>query len=214
MRSIRTRLLSSVHLLLLLLLLLLAPSLSRAQSRDLKTLAHWMSGSYGSREQHLKDTANYFDIRLQIVPVWEGRKDGFWFYVEQAVSSSLDKPYRQRVYHLSERSDGSFESKVFTLQEPLRFTHHADLVEKLSPDSLIEREGCSVILRKKDKHSFSGGTEGKNCPSDRKGASYATSEVTLEKKLLKSWDRGYNDKDEQVWGADKGGYLFVKLKQY
>jgi hypothetical protein len=25
-----------------------------------------------------------------------------------------------------------------------------------------------------------------------------------------SWDRGYNDAGQQVWGAEKGGYEFVK----
>lgn len=53
---------------------------------------------------------------------------------------------------------------------------------------------------------------GKQCPSDRKGAAYATSEVTITPERLLSWDRGYNEKDEQVWGAEKGGYEFVKLK--
>ena len=56
-----------------------------------------MSGSYSSEQQHLKDTANYFDIRLQIIPIWKHRTDGFWFYVEQAVFAYYDQPYRQRV---------------------------------------------------------------------------------------------------------------------
>jgi hypothetical protein len=55
---------------------------------------------------------------------------------------------------------------------------------------------------------------GKNCPSDRKGATYATSKVTISENLLLSWDQGFNEKDEQVWGAEKGGYYFKKLKQY
>jgi hypothetical protein len=28
--------------------------------------------------------------------------------------------------------------------------------------------------------------------------------------MMVSWDRGYNDEGEQVWGAEKGGYRFVK----
>jgi hypothetical protein len=27
-----------------------------------------------------------------------------------------------------------------------------------------------------------------------------------------SWDRGYNDAGEQVWGAEKGGYIFLKTR--
>jgi hypothetical protein len=30
---------------------------------------------------------------------------------------------------------------------------------------------------------------------------------------LISWDRGWNNADKQVWGAVKGGYHFVKIKE-
>lgn len=188
------------------------PFNSNSQSQDLKTLASWMEGSYSSQEQSIKDTT-YFDIRLQIVPIWKNRKDGYWFYVEQAVAKFIDKPYRQRVYHLTEKENNVFESAVFTMNEPLRFTHHADMVEKqLTPDSLISRDGCAVILKKKDNDTFEGATDAKKCPSDRSGAAYATSEVTITKNGLHSWDRGYDSNDKQVWGAEKGGYDFRKTK--
>ena len=31
-----------------------------------------------------------------------------------------------------------------------------------------------------------------------------------QKKMLASWDQGFNDRGEQVWGALKGGYEFIK----
>lgn len=185
-----------------------------AQSIELKKLSGYMAGYYSSEQQHKTDTANYFDIRLHIIPIWKDKKDGFWFYVEQAVAGSTDKPYRQRVYHLTEKEKGVFESAVYTFSNPLRFTSNAALFEKtLTPDSLKVREGCSVILHQKDK-LFEGGTEGKACSSERKGAAYATANVTIMEKELHSWDRGFNDKGEQVWGATKGGYIFIKSKQY
>ncbi len=186
---------------------------SFAQSPELKKLTEYMAGSYSSEAQHKTDTANYFDIRLQIVRIWKNRSDGYWFYVEQAVAEYLDKPYRQRVYHLSEPVKGIFTSEVFTMNQPLRFTHQPELLEKtISSDSLITREGCAVTLTQINKKKFSGSTEGKKCPSDRSGANYATSEVTVLPRELHSWDRGYNDKDEQVWGATLGGYIFIKKK--
>lgn len=170
-----------------------------------------MEGSYNSTEQHLKDTTNYFDIRLQIQPIWKNKKDGYWFYVEQAVADFIDKPYRQRVYHLSENADGKLTSVVYTFNDPLRFTHHPELLEKqLTEDSLLERKGCTVFLSMDKDGNFPGMTDGKSCPSDRKGASYATSEVTITKEKLVSWDRGYSESGEQVWGATLGGYVFIK----
>lgn len=134
---------------LCLILFLSSSNTVHAQSTELKSLAQWMEGSYSSQNQHLKDTANYFDIRLQIIPIWKDKKDGYWFYVEQAVADYIDKPYRQRVYHLKENEKGVFESVVLTLKDPLRFTHKPEEIEKLITDSLTEKEGCSVILSKK-----------------------------------------------------------------
>ena len=185
-----------------------------AQSKDLKQLGNYMAGYYTSEQQHKTDTVNYFDIRLHIIPIWKDKKDGIWFYVEQAVAGSTDKPYRQRVYHVTEKEKGVFESAVFIFSNPLRFTGNTSLFEKtLTPDSLKLREGCAVILHQNDK-TFEGSTEGKGCASERKGASYATANVIIAEKELHSWDRGFNDKGEQVWGATKGGYIFIKIKQY
>lgn len=184
---------------------------SHAQQKKLQKLAEMLAGSYTSEKQHNRDTTNYFDIRLSISRIWNSRTDGYWFYVEQAVASYYDKPYRQRVYHLTQREDGSFESAVFTMNAPLRFVHRPDLCETtLSVDSLISREGCSVILKQTARNRFEGSTEGKSCPSDRQGATYATSEVALTKNKLISWDRGYDKNDIQVWGATEGGYEFVR----
>jgi hypothetical protein len=183
----------------------------QAQSKDLKKLAKFMIGSFSSEKQFKEDTVNYFDIRLKIVPIWQKRKDGIWLYVEQAAANTLDKPYRQRIYQLTERQKGVFESAVYTFKNPLRFAQKPDLIAAtLSPDSLSARDGCSVILSKKDNDTFEGSTEGKKCPSELRGAAYATSVVTLTAKSLLSWDKGFDDKDKQVWGATKGGYIFLK----
>ncbi|HNQ61827.1 MAG TPA: chromophore lyase CpcT/CpeT [Bacteroidia bacterium] len=182
----------------------------RGQSADLQVLAKWMQGSFDSREQHLQDTSNYFDINLEIIPVWTDRVNGFWFYVEQAVSGNLEKPYRQRIYQLTENEKGVFESKIFLLKDPLRFAGRADLIEKLNPDSITEKEGCSVFLKRTDQNTFLGSTLGKNCPSERNGSSYATAEVKITATTLESWDRGFDENDKQVWGAESGAYIFRK----
>jgi len=85
---------------------------------DLVKLAGFMAGSFSSSEQAAADTS-YFDIRLRMAPIWSERKDGFWLYVEQAVATHEEKPYRQRVYHLTQLSPTIFESDVFTLRAPL-----------------------------------------------------------------------------------------------
>ena len=108
----------------------------------------------------------------------------------------------------------TFESAVFTLNNPEKFIgawKDRDIFSSITADSITQKAGCSIIL-KKDRDRFIGSTEGKNCSSELRGASYATSEVVIDKNTLTSWDRGFNENGEQVWGAKTGPYIFNKLK--
>jgi hypothetical protein len=185
-----------------------------AFSTDLDTLAAWMTGSFSSEEQAAADES-YFDIRLEMVRIWKERKDGYWLYVEQAAATNLDQPYRQRVYHLTAAEDGSLVSEVFAIPDSLEHAGEFRMPEPLaglSPESLEVREGCAVILRKGGDKQFSGATVEHQCKSGLRGASYATSEVTVGPDSILSWDRGFAESGEQVWGAEKGPYLFLRWK--
>ncbi|MFA5010498.1 MAG: chromophore lyase CpcT/CpeT [Ignavibacteria bacterium] len=180
---------------------------------DLSLLASYLQGSFSSEEQSQKDTT-YFNIVLHMKRMWHDRTDGIWIYAEQASVSSADKPYKQRIYRLTQLPDGSFESAVFTFPDPLKYAgdwKSEKPLENLNPSNLTQRKGCSVFMRKNDDGSFTGSTKGKNCESDLRSAKYATSEVIIKKDAMISWDRGFNEKDEQVWGTAKGGYIFKKL---
>lgn len=179
---------------------------------ELSQLAGWMTGSFSSAEQAAADS-NFFDIRLEMVPIWTDRDDAIWLYVEQAASWSLDKPYRQRVYRVTRHDEETISSAVYTFKDPLRFAGGYKLdvpLGSLSPDSLSEREGCAIFLKREGKH-YSGSTVEQDCGSTLRGASYATSEVSVMPELLSSWDRGYDEEGEQVWGAITGPYLFKRV---
>lgn len=122
------------------------PGTSGPVTAGLDRLASAMAGSFSSEAKAAADH-DYRDIRLHMVPIWRDRANERWLYVEQAVGSALDKPYRQRVYRLVEHADGSFESIVFTIRS----------------------------------------TE------------------------LANWDREFDTNGKQVWGAEKGPYIFRKL---
>ncbi len=57
---------------------------------------------------------------------------------------------------------------------------------------------------------FKGETKKGACLNSWGKAAYATSEVEISKNQVISWDRGWNEKDEYVWGAEKAGYVFIK----
>ena len=185
-----------------------------AEDKVLLKLSEWMSGSFSSADQAQSDTS-YFDIRLEMTPIWTSRTDGCWLYVEQAAAAKLDRPYRQRVYRLSRTNDTTVQSEVFTLQEPLRFAgawKDPREFNPLTPDSLSKKDGCAIMLRPSGDTAFVGSTVGHECPSDLHGAVYATSEVVITSAYLFSWDRGFDSTGVQVWGATKGGYRFIKLR--
>ncbi len=186
----------------------------RSQSEhDLADLLACMCGIFDSSAQNTRDPDNYFNVRLVMTPIWTAREDAHWLYVEQALVATLDKPYRVRIYRVSAADDGTFHSAVFTL--PGDPHHFADgtgrprpAIEQLSPESLTPREGCTVVLRRDAASSFVGGTVGAGCPSDRSGATYATSVISITPAGIDSWDRGFNAQGGQVWGATMGGYEF------
>ncbi|MCA9785714.1 MAG: chromophore lyase CpcT/CpeT [Candidatus Cloacimonetes bacterium] len=199
---------------LLTLVLLAATQCPASQARTpaLDLLVHLMSGSFSSQDQALQDSS-YFDIRLEMAPVFPEREDGHWLYVEQAVAEHLDRPYRQRVYHVESTEQG-FISAVFEIPDPLRFAGDfasARPLAGLTPDSLSAREGCAVILTQQADSLFAGSTPGKECLSSLRGATWASSQVEIGPGWITSWDRGYDAEDQQVWGAEKGPYLFLRV---
>ena len=171
-----------------------------------------MSGTYSSAAQAKADP-DFRDVRLHMVRIWPERTDAYWLYVEQAMASSLDKPYRQRVYAVKVEPDGKVASHVYELPgDPMGFAgawkdpRRLDLV---NPDLLVAREGCTVFLEGEGE-GWKGATRANACVSNLMGAAYATSEVTVTAEALTSWDRGFDKDGKQVWGSKKGAYRFVR----
>jgi hypothetical protein len=181
--------------------------------KDLISLRERMTGFFTSESQYLKDSANYFNIHLRMVQIWNGKPGGYWLYVEQAAATSLDKPYRQRIYRLSLLNDTMIVSQVYEMQDPLRFAgawKNTMILNELTVDSLSAREGCAILLKRNENGDYFGSTPGKECKSSLRGATYATSEAFIYRNKLVTWDRGWSADDKQVWGAVEGGYEFVR----
>ena len=191
---------------------LLGGCASAPPTSDLAELASHLSGSFSSRAQAQADK-DFLDIELRIVPVWTQRSDGPWLYVEQAAAATADKPYRQRVYRLERKGD-QYLSHIYEFKgDPLKHAgqwRQAVPLASLSPQDLVLKDGCAVIMTRSAGGRYSGATVDKACPSVLRGARYGSSKVTLDAKVLDSWDQGWDDSGKQVWGSTKGAYRFVK----
>ncbi|MFZ6051154.1 chromophore lyase CpcT/CpeT [Halocola ammonii] len=190
-------------------------STSVSTGGDFEKLKQWMTGSFASSEQHEQDES-FFDITLHMYPIWPRFSNDsiFYLYVEQAVTFKQDEPYRQRVYKVFKTDENQFKSEIFLIPNNENYIgafRSSDPLEGLKPQELEKKDGCAVLLSFSDK-AFRGSTDEKSCPSELQGASYATSEVVIKKNEIYSWDRGFDSDGSQVWGAEKGGYVFKRIK--
>lgn len=182
-------------------------------NRDLNQLKSFLQGNFSSEKQSATDTS-FSTVSLHMKQVWPRRKDGYWLYVEQAMMQTPDKPYHQLMYHLYLQDDSTLVSQVFEFKDPafvVGWWKEPKRFDSLKFFALSSRPGCEVYIRKNKKGQFVGSTEGYECISVLKGASYATSEVIIDNAGIRSWDRGWNADQQQVWGAVKGPYIFKKL---
>ena len=173
-----------------------------------------LTGRFDSEAQAQNDKA-FYAVQLQTCVVSAPELGERVLYVEQAMMTKLDAPYRQRLYVIEPVSGSTTKvtSGVFELVAPKAAVHlcDAETMATFSSTDVELREGCSVHLEwNHETATFNGGTEGTACASTLNGASYATSEVIVRADGLSSWDRGFDAEGDQVWGAVKGGYEFVR----
>ncbi len=186
------------------------PITIKDKKSDIELLIDMMTGSFSSADQAEKDSS-YYDISLHMYPIWKDKK-GHWIYVEQAASSFQEKPYRQRIYRVDQNEHDSFESIVYAIKGQEDFVGKwktPEYFDQFDTSILKERIGCTVYL-KKDGYAYHGSTNEKSCRSSLSGASFATSKVTIEEREIKSWDQGFDKHGTQVWGAQKGAYIFKR----
>ena len=180
---------------------------------ELEELFGLMQGSFNSATQAEADST-YFNISLHMYPIWE--EHGNYLYVEQAMNSAQDRPYRQRIYEVKRHDDVSFSSTIYTLPNDSLWVgkwREPGAFDRLTPDSLELRKGCDVFLKRIGEKNFKGETEIYSCKSSLRGATYATSEVEIFADRIISWDRGFDAEGNHVWGAIKGGYVFDRLAE-
>ena len=186
---------------------------SNSEDNDLEELFALMQGSFNSKAQAMADP-EFYNISLHMYPIWKDK--GYFLYVEQALDSVQDKPYRQRIYQIEQTDASTFSSTIFTLPNSNQWIgawKNPAAFDSLSVNDLLKRKGCAVLLKKIGPENFKGSTEEYSCLSKLNGASYATSEVEITSEKIVSWDRGFDAEGHQVWGSMKGGYVFDKLKK-
>ncbi|WP_422105705.1 chromophore lyase CpcT/CpeT [Winogradskyella sp.] len=181
------------------------------EDTELKELFALMQGSFNSEIQSQVDSS-YFNISLHMYPIWEDQ--GNFLYVEQALNSMQDRPYRQRIYEVTRLSDSTFSSAVYALNTDSLWIGKwktPKAFDSISLKDIALKDGCEVVLKRISEKHFMGKTGDTTCVSTMRGASFARSEVEILADKVISWDRGFDAEGNYVWGAEKGPYVFNKL---
>lgn len=194
---------------LLLCTMVVVVGTSTAADSDMDSLYRWMEGTFSNASQAERDTS-FRHVQLRMVRIWKDRTDGAWFYVEQALTTSLSAPYRQRVYNVKRVEEGMIESVVYTIKDPQTWVGLDRTAGDMSFDDIALKFGCEVYLQY-DGSTFTGSTHGTACKSDLQGASYVRSDVRVNSVGIHSWDRGFNHEGKQVWGSTAGPYAFLRI---
>ncbi|GAB5565670.1 MAG: chromophore lyase CpcT/CpeT [Winogradskyella sp.] len=181
------------------------------EDRQLEELFSLMQGSFNSEKQAKADST-YYNISLHMYPIWKDK--GHFLYVEQALNSMQNRPYRQRIYEVTRTSDGNFSSAVYKLNVDSLWIGKWETpkdFDAISLEDIALKEGCEVVLKRLGDKHFKGKTGDDTCISTMRGASYARSEVEITENKVISWDRGFDADGNYVWGAEFGPYIFDKL---
>lgn len=178
---------------------------------ELEELFNLMQGSFNSEIQSQVDSS-YYNISLHMYPIWEEK--GKYLYVEQALNSMQNRPYRQRIYEVTRSSDSTFSSAVYNLDVDSLWIGKwktPKAFDSISPNAIVLKKGCEVVLKRVAPNHFVGKTGDNTCTSTMRGAAFARSEVEILEDKIMSWDRGFDADGNYVWGAEKGPYIFNKL---
>ena len=112
------------------------------ESSALNELVSIMQGHYSSEKQSIADT-DYYNISLRMIPIW--KQKGHYLFVEQAIFDKQDKPYRVRIYKVSQRSDNEFISEIYTLKNEKDWIGKwatPEVYDQLTESDIELKQGC------------------------------------------------------------------------
>jgi hypothetical protein len=143
--------------------------------------------------------------------------EAIFLYQEQAISTKLGQPYRQRFLRIAPSADRQqVESITFRPPEHKRWVGLCNQPEQsarsISPQDLGQPL-CSVFLSldPDQPDRYIGNTAAAGCPTNFRGAVKITNQILLSAKAMETWDRGFDAAGKQVWGASDRSYKFKDI---
>ncbi|XP_051136033.1 chromophore lyase CRL, chloroplastic [Andrographis paniculata] len=185
-----------------------------------RIVADSLAGEKFSREQASRDPENYFNLRWLSCPAAEMVDGSRVLYFEQAFWRSPHKPFRQRFFMVepcSKEMKCDVKLSTYAIRDSEEYRNFCDRSkdQRPQPEEVIgdiAEHLTTVYLKRCDRGKrclYEGSTPADGFPNNWNGASTCTSDITiLKNNEIHSWDRGYDEEGNQVWGVKGGPYEF------
>ncbi|KAH7578496.1 hypothetical protein JRO89_XS01G0389200 [Xanthoceras sorbifolium] len=185
-----------------------------------KSTTRWDHARIFTREQASRDPENFFNIRMLTCPAAEMVDGSKVLYFEQAFWRTPQKPFRQRFYMVKpcpKELKCDVEVSSYAIREVEEYKNFCDRSkdQRPLPDEVIGDIGehlTTIHLKRCERGKrclYEGSTPPGGFPNSWNGATYCTSELAvLRNNEIHTWDRGYDDDGNQVWGVKEGPYEF------
>lgn len=183
-------------------------SATRAESDAGRRLADWLTGRFEAAPEPRSGTrASRHMLASPILADEPGR----WIYVVQWQPGE-GGPERQFVYHVQPGAGSGQVLDIYTvlrdIDNPLEPTA-AELAD-IRQGCLERRVGCRMRLSQ-DGLSFVGGTRGRDCPADYRGAERLRVELAVREDEVREWLQGYDGNGQRLWSAEEGGRTWRRV---
>ncbi len=184
------------------------PPQERLSPQVVTHVAQHLVGTMDTSQQANADS-NFVSVQMTTCTIrpTNPEPNSVYLYQEQALTRKLSQPYRQRFLQLALSGDQQrVESRTFKPSEPDRLIGFCE-----NPQAIASQElgtpVCTVALRP-SALGFVGSTPAEGCPVTMRGATRLSNVVVLHDRGMDTWDRGFDDSGNQLWGAKATPYRY------
>lgn len=212
------------HLLTTLLIFVTILTFGQITQEDYQYYKQVIEGRFSSYPQTLIDTTKS-DVLIRTK--WIEKLDEYdIFYTQQGeYYDNIFYPYRQRIYKTKNEGThilleiNTIDIPYTILQDTPKGEHPTFTLDttQIKSELFQPKQGCDIkiikVYQKDNTPILYGSTNQNDCVASFNGSTYTQVEFLILPIGLISWERGYNENDEQVWGPEQSPYLFMKVSK-
>jgi len=184
---------------------------NKISKHDLIEFCINLPGTYSNALQAKNDKI-FNKKTLTITPIWQNKKNEFWFLEEQANFENAKKNNSKIIYRIFKMNDSVVVKQIYTLKKMVQINQNStadNYIQNLTTKNIILKIGCALFFTKKNE-TYSGRTHDTDCPSSLNGAQFESRNETISPNAIFILSQGFDINGRQVWGNTKGEFKFLK----